>query len=62
MEAVGQAEAIRLMPEARAEALRVVSTELLKPGGNEAARLALAGDYVTMYGEMGKQSNTIYSL
>jgi regulator of protease activity HflC (stomatin/prohibitin superfamily) len=59
LEAQGQAEAIRLTAEAQAQALRVISNELLKPGGQEAARLAVAREYVTMYGEMGKQSNTI---
>jgi regulator of protease activity HflC (stomatin/prohibitin superfamily) len=59
LEAQAQAEAIRLTADAQAQALRVISTELLKPGGEEAARLSLAKEYVTMYGEMGKQSNTI---
>ena len=31
----------------------------MKPGGTEVARLALASEYVTMYGEIGKQSNNI---
>lgn len=59
LEAQGQADAVRLMAEAQAMALRVISEELNKAGGNEAARLTLAHEYVTMYGEMGKQSNTI---
>lgn len=59
LEAQGQAEAIRLTAQAQAEALRTIAAELEKPGGPDAARLALARDYVHMYGEMGKQSNTI---
>ncbi|CAB9513759.1 Stomatin-like protein 2, mitochondrial [Seminavis robusta] len=59
LEAQGQAQAISNLAEAQAQALRVISAELNKPGGQEAARLALAREYVTMYGEMGKQSNTI---
>lgn len=59
LEAEAHAGAIRLAADAQAEALRKISAELLKPGGVEAARLALAREYVTMYGEMGKQSNTI---
>ena len=59
LEAQGQAEAIRLTAQAQAEALAKISAELNKPGGTEAARLALAREYVEMYGEMGKQSNTI---
>jgi regulator of protease activity HflC (stomatin/prohibitin superfamily) len=59
LEAQGQSEAIQLLAKAQAQALRVISEELNRPGGQEAAKLALAHEYVTMYGEMGKQSNTI---
>lgn len=58
-EAEGQAEAIRKTAEAQAEALRKIAAELQKSGGMEAAKLALAKDYVTMYGEMGRESNTM---
>jgi regulator of protease activity HflC (stomatin/prohibitin superfamily) len=58
-EAQGNAEAVRLAAAAQAEAIQAISKELQKPGGAEAARLALAREYVGMYGEMGKQSNTI---
>ena len=58
-EAEGRAEAIRQTALAQAEALRMVAAELQKPGGMEAARLALAREYVTMYGEMGSHSNTM---
>lgn len=59
LEAEAQANAVRLAADAQAEALQKISAELLKPGGAEAARLAVAREYVSMYGEMGKQSNTI---
>jgi regulator of protease activity HflC (stomatin/prohibitin superfamily) len=59
LEAQGSAEAIRLTAQAQADALALISTQLNKQGGQEAARLALARDYVAMYGEMGQQSNTI---
>lgn len=59
LEAQGQAEAVRLLAEAQAEALAMIATELNKTGGDDAAKLALARDYVAMYGEMGKESNTI---
>lgn len=58
-EAEGQAEAIRQTAEAQAEALLKIAKELEKPGGMDAAKLALAHNYVTMYGEMGKESNTM---
>jgi regulator of protease activity HflC (stomatin/prohibitin superfamily) len=59
LEAEGQAEAIRLTAGAQAEALAMISAQLNKEGGSDAAKLALARDYVQMYGEMGQQSNTI---
>lgn len=58
-EAEAQAEAIRMTAQAQAEALQVIAAQLAQPGGPEAARLALAKDYVSMYGEMGKESNTM---
>lgn len=59
LEAEGQAEAIRMKAEAQAEALELIASKLKEDGGPEAARLALAHEYVTMYGEMGQKSNTI---
>ena len=59
MEAQGQAQAVELLAKAQAQALKVISEQLNQPGGQEAARLALASEYSKMYGEMGKQSNTI---
>jgi len=59
LEAEGQAEAIRMTAKAQAEALALIADQLNKEGGQEAARLALAKDYVSMYGLMGQQSNTI---
>jgi len=59
LEAEGQAKAVMLTAEAQAKAIRLIAAELEMDGGQDAARLALARDYVTMYGEMGKQSNTI---
>merc|ERR1712125_292369 len=58
-EAEGEALSVELRAQAQAEAIRKVSAELQKPGGMDAAKLALAREYVLMYGEMGKQSNTM---
>lgn len=58
-EAEGEAEAIRLKAEAQSFAIRAIAAEVTKVGGSEAAKLALAREYVTMYGEMGKSSNTM---
>ena len=59
-EAEGQSEAIRIMAEAQAKAIETIAKELEKPGGSEAAKLALAREYVEMYGEMGQKSNTMF--
>ena len=59
-EAEGEAEAIRIKALAQAEAISRIASELLKPGGEDAARLALASEYVKMYGEMGSKSNTLF--
>lgn len=58
-EAEGEAESVRLRAEAQAEAIRIVAEQLQKAGGEQAANLALAKDYVEMYGEMGSKSNTL---
>mmetsp|Transcript_42488 Transcript_42488/g.128932 ORF Transcript_42488/g.128932 Transcript_42488/m.128932 type:complete len:225 (-) Transcript_42488:84-758(-) len=59
LEAEGEAEAVKAKAEAQAKAIAMISTELQKLGGAEAANLSLAREYVNMYGEMGKQSNTM---
>merc|ERR1712244_166284 len=59
-EAEGQSQAITLMANAQANAIETIANELNKPGGTEAAQLALARDYVQMYGEMGSRSNTMF--
>mmetsp|Transcript_27657 Transcript_27657/g.33636 ORF Transcript_27657/g.33636 Transcript_27657/m.33636 type:complete len:359 (-) Transcript_27657:267-1343(-) len=58
-EAEGEAEAIRIKAEAQANAIKYIAEEIMKDGGDEAAKLALAREYVSMYGEMGKTSNTM---
>ena len=59
LEAEGEAEAIKLRAEAHATAIERIAAQVQKPGGMEAAKLALAKDYVDMFGEMGSKSNTM---
>ena len=59
-EAEGEAESVRIRAKAQAEAIQAIAAELKKPGGAEAAKLALAQSYVDMYGEMGSKSNTMF--
>lgn len=60
LEAEGASEAVRIQAEAQAEAIQKIAAELQKPGGEDSARLALAKEYVNMYGEMGSKSNTMF--
>ncbi|KAL7536726.1 hypothetical protein ACHAXR_007368 [Thalassiosira sp. AJA248-18] len=59
-EAEGNAEAVRILALAQADAIEKIAEQLRKDGGQEAAALALAKEYVTMYGEMGSKSNTMF--
>jgi len=59
-EAEGEAESIQIKATAQAAAIRMIASELDKKGGAESARLSLARDYVSMYGEMGSKSNTMF--
>ncbi|GMH65602.1 hypothetical protein TL16_g04238, partial [Triparma laevis f. inornata] len=58
-EAEGESHAMLLKAQAQAESIALIADQLEKPGGEEAAKLALAGQYAEMYGEMGKSSNTM---
>jgi len=59
LEAQGEANSIRLKAEAQAEEIKLISQQIQQPGGLEAAKMALAKEYVEMYGEMGSKSNTM---
>ena len=58
--AEGKGEAIKIQAVAQAEAIEAIAQQLGKDGGQEAAALALAKEYVKMYGEMGSKSNTMF--
>ena len=59
-EAEGKAQAVKILAEAQAEAIERIAAQLGKDGGQEAAALSLAKEYVKMYGEMGSKSNTMF--
>ncbi|HEX9592574.1 MAG TPA: stomatin-like protein [bacterium] len=58
-EAEGEAEAILAVATATAEGLRRVAQALTVAGGNEAMQLRIAEQYVTQFGELAKQGNTL---
>lgn len=57
--ALAEAEATRLKADATASAIDTIADALEKKNGREAASLALASEYIDMYGEMGAKSNTL---
>ncbi|MDA3971769.1 MAG: paraslipin [Desulfobulbaceae bacterium] len=58
-EAEGQAAEIRLVAEATAEGLRKVAESLQTEGGDVAANLRVAEKFVTEWGKLAKESNTM---
>jgi len=57
--AQGEAEALRLVAQATSEAIRVVAQGIQEPGGFEAVNLKVAERYITAFGEIAKQGNTL---
>jgi regulator of protease activity HflC (stomatin/prohibitin superfamily) len=58
-EAEGQAQAILAVATATAEGLRRVAGSLNEPGGEAAMQLRVAEQYVSQFGELAKESNTL---
>lgn len=59
LEAEGEAAALVLRAKAQAEAIRILADAVSQPGGQEAAKLYLAREYIAMYGEIGQKSNSM---
>ena len=58
-EAEGEANAILAIASATAEGLRQVAHALKEEGGEAAMKLRVAEDYVTQFGKLAKESNTL---
>ena len=58
-EAEGQAAAIREVASATAQGLREVATAIRTDGGMEAVQLRVAEQYVTQFGQIARQTNTV---
>ena len=58
-EAEGQASAILAIANATAEGIRQVATAVREPGGNEATQLRVAEQYITQFGHLAQESNTL---
>ncbi len=58
-EAEGESAAILAVATATAEGIRKVAETIQGPGGEEAVRLRVAEQYITQFGNLAKQGNTI---
>ena len=58
-EAEGQAAAIRAVASATAQGIREVATAIRTDGGMEAVQLRVAEQYVTQFGQIARQTNTV---
>lgn len=58
-EAEGRAKEITMVAEATAQGIRKVAEALSMPGGSEAANLEVAKSYVTEFGKLAKENNTM---
>ncbi|VDN31809.1 unnamed protein product [Cylicostephanus goldi] len=55
----GHAEALLIKAEARAKAIERVATALIQKGGDSAASLSVAEQYVTAFEKLAKDTNTV---
>ena len=58
-EAEGQASAILAVATATAEGIRRVANAMQDPGGAQAVQLRVAEQYITQFGQLAKESNTL---
>jgi regulator of protease activity HflC (stomatin/prohibitin superfamily) len=58
-EAEGQASAILAVAHATAEGIRQVAEVIRQPGGQEATQLRVAEQYVTQFGRLAQEGNTL---
>ncbi|MGH9349570.1 MAG: band-7 C-terminal domain-containing protein, partial [Vicinamibacterales bacterium] len=57
--AEGEASAIMAVATATAEGIRRVAEAITLPGGQEAVQLRVAEQYITQFGQLAKESNTL---
>jgi len=58
-EAEGQANAILAVADATANGLKMVAAAIQQPGGRDAVTLRVAEQWVTQFGHLAKQTNTV---
>ena len=58
-EAIGKAEEIRLVAEATANGIVTIANAVRSEGGSEAVNLQLAEKYITEFGKLAKESNSM---
>lgn len=58
-EAEGEASAIRAVAEATADSIRMVAEAIQSKGGAEAVQLKVAENYISQFGKLAKETNTL---
>ena len=58
-EAEGEAQAIMAVATATAEGIRRVAAAMQDPGGPQAVQLRVAEQYISQFGQLAKESNTL---
>ncbi len=58
-EAEGKAKEIELLAQATAEGIRTIAMAINSPGGIEAVNLRVAEQYVTQFGKLAQETNTL---
>ncbi|MFZ9129317.1 MAG: band-7 C-terminal domain-containing protein, partial [Pseudomonadales bacterium] len=58
-EAEGKAQEIELLAAATAAGIRTIASAINEPGGMEAVNLRVAEQYVTQFGNLAKETNTL---
>jgi len=59
LEAQGEVAVIEMRAKAQAEAIRVIAEALKCDNASDAAKLAIAREYISMYSDIGQKSNTM---
>jgi regulator of protease activity HflC (stomatin/prohibitin superfamily) len=57
--AKGEAEAIGLVASATAKSIELIAASIQKTGGNDAVSLKIAEQYITAFGKLAQDSNTV---
>jgi regulator of protease activity HflC (stomatin/prohibitin superfamily) len=58
-EAIGKAQAIKMLAQAQAEAIELVAAAIQKAGGKDAVAMEIAKEWLKSWSAIAKESNTV---